>query len=75
MTLISDNCRVKKYGLNMLGASLTTPPNAFVSLTVPSIQRRSSQSLHQKDHVPTKQMDGQWQNIQIGGRHHKQGDW
>lgn len=39
-----------------------------------SLLRRPSQSLHQENHVPAKQVDGRRQDIEAGRRHHEQRD-
>lgn len=39
-----------------------------------SVFGRPGQSLYQKNHVTTEQMDGWRQDLEAGGRHHEQGD-
>ena len=44
------------------------------SLIDSSYLRRSSQSLHQEDHVPAEQVDDGWKDLETGGGNHKQRD-
>lgn len=56
----------------MLGSSLLpkTLRAPLPILTHPSFRGRSSEGIHQEDHVTAEQVDGRWQDFKACGGHH-----